>query len=335
VALAQIELETRPDAGDDERPAKLKDKIQNALDEARKLVLGSQVLLGLQYQMVFEPGFAHRDAATQAVGTAGLALLLATVGLLLLPAVHHRLVESGEDSEEQHRITTAAICLALLPLAAAIGCAFHVALQPTLGATPAAAVALGAVALALGAWYGVEWIDRQKLSRRRGRSTPMTMAPSGSSAADLSDRIRHVLTEARVVLPGAQALLGFAFTTTLLDAFERLPASSKYAHFAGLVLVAVCVILLMMPAAYHRLVEDGNQSEAFHRLAGRLVVAAMVPLALGLAAEFYVVLRAASGSLAGAAAGAGLLLMLFYGLWFQFAFWRRRQRLRAERRGSA
>ncbi len=35
----------------------LKDKIQNALDESRMLVLGSQILLGFQFRAAFEPGF--------------------------------------------------------------------------------------------------------------------------------------------------------------------------------------------------------------------------------------------------------------------------------------
>ena len=42
---------------------------------------------------------------------------------------------------------------------------------------------------------------------------------------ELSTRIKQVLTEARVVLPGAQALLGFQFIAVLTDSFARLPKS--------------------------------------------------------------------------------------------------------------
>jgi len=45
--------------------AKLKDKIQNALDEGRMLVLGSQVLLGFQFRSAFEPGFEKLPASSQ------------------------------------------------------------------------------------------------------------------------------------------------------------------------------------------------------------------------------------------------------------------------------
>jgi hypothetical protein len=42
------------------------------------------------------------------------------------------------------------------------------------------------------------------------------------SKTDLPTRIRHVLTEARVVLPGTQALLGFQLTVILTESFEKL-----------------------------------------------------------------------------------------------------------------
>jgi len=37
--------------------AKLKDRVQNALDEARMLVLGTELLIGFHYRSAFESGF--------------------------------------------------------------------------------------------------------------------------------------------------------------------------------------------------------------------------------------------------------------------------------------
>ena len=42
-------------------------------------------------------------------------------------------------------------------------------------------------------------------------------------AAPLHARIEQMLTEARVIQPGAQALLGFQLVIVLTGAFERLP----------------------------------------------------------------------------------------------------------------
>ena len=60
-----------------------------------------------------------------------------------------------------------------------------------------------------------------------------------------------------LALHGAQALLGFQLVGVLLGGFEHLPASSQYIHVVSLGLVTLSTILLMTPAAYHRLVEQG------------------------------------------------------------------------------
>lgn len=133
---------------------------------------------------------------------------------------------------------------------------------------------------------------------------------------ELKDKIKHVLTEARVVLPGAQALLGFQFITTLSEAFEKMPNFLKYIHLASLGLVAVAIVFLMTPAAYHRLVEEGELTEHFHKFAGAMLIAAMIPLALGMCGDFYVVLRKVTNSGIPSIVAAGLMLLFFYGMWF-------------------
>jgi hypothetical protein len=61
----------------------------------------------------------------------------------------------------------------------------------------------------------------------------------------LSAKVEQMLIEARVIIPGAQALLGFQLTVTLTRAFEQLPYESKLAHAAALCCIALSVILLM------------------------------------------------------------------------------------------
>src|SRR5579885_1158371 len=139
----------------------------------------------------------------------------------------------------------------------------------------------------------------------------------------LHDKIRHVLTEARMVLPGAQALLGFQFVTLLMGDFDRLPASSKYVHLASLLSIALSTILLMTPAAHHRVVEKGENTEAFHRFASRFVLAALIPLALGVCGDFFVVARKATGSLAISFSVTASLFCVFFGLWFGLTLHRR------------
>jgi hypothetical protein len=312
--------------------AQLKDKIQNALDEGRMLVLGSQVLLGFQYRSAFEPGFEKLPLPSQYLKMSALCLMLLAIGLLLAPGAYHRIVEEGEDTEELHRFTSKVMCFALLPFAIALGFDAYVAADGTLGRTVALIAGLGAILLALFFWYGLEYKrrgEREPLIREEREMSQEENSESGGSK--IKDKIKHVLTECRVVLPGAQALLGFQFITTLMEAFEKLPSSSKYVHLLSLALVALSIILLMTPAAYHRIVERGEETRHFHRFASRTLVAAMIPLALGISGDLFVVVRKITESTASALAAAIVSLVFFYGLWFGFTLYRRnRERLRTE-----
>jgi DMSO reductase anchor subunit len=307
--------------------AKLKDKIQNALDEGRMLVLGSQVLLGFQYRSAFEPGFEKLSLSSQYLKMSALILMLIAIGLLLAPGAYHRIVEEGEDTQAVHRFTTKVMNYALLPFAVALGLDVYVSAERTLGSTIALIIGLGASLLALFFWYGLEL-------KRRGEREPEIKEEqemekeenSESGGSKVKDKIKHVLTECRVVLPGAQALLGFQFVTTLMEAFEKLPPASKYVHLASLFLVAVSIVLLMTPAAYHRIVERGEQTEHFHRFASRMLIAAMIPLALGISGDLFVVVRKITESAASAIASAVVSLLFFYGLWFGFTVYRRGKR---------
>ena len=132
----------------------------------------------------------------------------------------------------------------------------------------------------------------------------------------LDKKIEQVLTEARVVLPGAQALLGFQFAAMLMDAFPKLPKTSQYIHVASLWLLAATIVLLMAPAAFHRIVERGEDSERLHRFASAMLLTAMVPLALGMAGDFYVVMDKVFEAPSLSAALAVLSLIVFFGLWY-------------------
>jgi hypothetical protein len=87
-------------------------------------------------------------------------------------------------------------------------------------------------------------------------------------------------------------------------------------HLASLALLAITIVLLMAPAAFHRIVEDGEDTERLYRFASVLVLAAMMPLALGIAGDFYVVLAKVLDSPAVSVALAVLSLVVFFGLWF-------------------
>ena len=93
-----------------------------------------------------------------------------------------------------------------------------------------------------------------------------------------------------MVLPGIQTLVRLsAHRRASTRAFGKLPAAEQYLHYASLVLIALAIAIIMTPAAYHRIVEQGSVSLFFVRLISWLICAAMVPLAVALGLEVYVV----------------------------------------------
>ena len=139
----------------------------------------------------------------------------------------------------------------------------------------------------------------------------------------LHERVSQVLTEARVVLPGAQAMLGFQFITMLMHGFDTLPASSKDVHLLCLGLIAITVMLLIAPAAFHRIAEDGEDSERLVRVSSRLILAALVFLAMGMSGDLFVVARKITGSDGFGGIVSVAMLLLFLGLWFGYTAFRR------------
>lgn len=307
--------------------AELKDKVKTALDEGRILILGANILLGVQYRSALEKGFDQLPHSSQYLKLGGLGLMLIAIALLMSPGAYHRIVEEGEDTEGVHRFTTRVLDLALLPFALGLGIDFYVATEKLMGRIPGAMAGVAAVLIALFFWYGLEMMRQSErepeIKERQAMEDKKEESKSGGTK--VKDKIQQVLTEDRMVLPGAQALLGFQFAGMLVEGFEKLPASSKYVHLASLTFVALSIIFLMTPAAYHRIVEKGEETEHFHRFASRMLLIAMIPLALGICGDLFVVVRKVTESITFAITLAAAMLVFFYSLWFGLTFYLRNQ----------
>jgi hypothetical protein len=139
--------------------------------------------------------------------------------------------------------------------------------------------------------------------------------PNDGQPAELKDKITNVLTEARTALPGAQALLGFQFVVVLTRAFADLPAWLQQLHVASLMLTALTTLLLIAPAAYHRIGDDGEFTESTLRFGSRVVVASLAPLGLGLCGDLFLVTWMVAKSVAWAWGLASGMLLLFVLAW--------------------
>jgi len=81
-------------------------------------------------------------------------------------------------------------------------------------------------------------------------------------------------------------------------------------------LVAVTVILVMAPAAIHRIGFNGEDTERFYEMGSRFVIAACAPLGLGIAADAYVAVTKAAGSDTVGLVCSVAILVLLFSLWF-------------------
>jgi hypothetical protein len=127
-----------------------------------------------------------------------------------------------------------------------------------------------------------------------------------------------LLTEARVVLPGAQALFGFQLAIVLTRAFEQLPKASIIVHAASLFLVAI---------ASHD--ADGSRPLSQDRLCRR-GYRRYVPgqqhardggdraARFGTGGEVFVVIAKISGSFAIGSFTGGVAFVFLIGLWYLY-----------------
>jgi Family of unknown function (DUF6328) len=136
--------------------------------------------------------------------------------------------------------------------------------------------------------------------------------------ASLEQETRTIIEEARMILPGIQAVFGFQLIAIFNNGFSQLKPGEKILHLGALALLAVAIALIMTPAAYHRIAERGIVSRRFVVIASRLLELAMLPLMLGLSADLFVVSRLVLNDAMASAGIAGAFIILFGGLWYLF-----------------
>jgi hypothetical protein len=194
-----------------------------------------------------------------------------------------------------------------MPLTAGLALSAFVVVQFSFG--PVAGIAVAGLLACASAfcWFGLEILvvghhreDRQ-------------MQPS---ATPLKTKIEQLLTEARLIIPGGQALFGFQFIAMLTSGFDRLPQSAKLVHVAALCLIGINVILMMTPAALHRLSFGGEDSPRFLRIGSFLVTVGPAFLAAGISAEIYVVFLKALGSVQTAVTASVACAIVLASLWY-------------------
>jgi hypothetical protein len=257
-------------------------RLKDLLDETRLAMLGTQLLMGLQYNAAFSQRFGNIPLPCRWLDGIALLLILTTAALLLAVPAYHQIAEGGQATARMLARASGGLKGALLPRRLALGMDVAIAFDVIAGAWPSGFAGAAFVLAALLLWFSIPmW----------GAAARQREEVVVDKEQSLETRIEQVLTELRIVLPGAQALFGFQFAAVLTASFDGLPVVLKGVHMASLGLVAAAVVMLIAPAAYHRIAAAGNAEERVLRYAVRLMLPAQGFLAVGLIGDAYVTMQ--------------------------------------------
>jgi hypothetical protein len=151
--------------------------------------------------------------------------------------------------------------------------------------------------------------------------------PDEHEGERLDRELIELLQELRVALPGVQVLFAFLLTVPFSQRFEELSDGTVDVYFAAVIASAIASILLIAPAAHHRLRFRDRAKAQMIRTGNLMALLGTISLAVALGASVYVVADlvygggAAGWAAAGLTGGAALI-------WFAVPFF-----YRSEKRG--
>jgi len=141
--------------------------------------------------------------------------------------------------------------------------------------------------------FGAELIAR--LRHRREFFACQVLAGEKLSGAavmagtmQLPKLVKTALDETRMLVLGAQILLGFELSGIFRDRFETLPMLARYLDGIALLLMIITVALRITPESYHQMVEVGADTGRFHRLISRMAGFSLLPFALSLGIALFI-----------------------------------------------
>ena len=133
----------------------------------------------------------------------------------------------------------------------------------------------------------------------------------------------ELLNELRVALPGVQFLFAFLLIVPFQQTRDQLTDFQKDVYFVALLAAAVATVLLIAPAAQHRVLFRQKDKEQLLKRSNAYAFAGLVVLGLAICAAILLVVDVLfTNTLAWVAAGViGVLLAL---IWMAVPYWRRR-----------
>ena len=108
------------------------------------------------------------------------------------------------------------------------------------------------------------------------------MADRESRKEQLEREHGELLKELRSLIPGAEVLFGFLLAIRFTGQFDVLDDIQRYVYYVTLIATAVALVLLLAPAAHHRLRFREGDKDFMLRKGNREAIVGTVAIALAL-----------------------------------------------------
>jgi len=99
----------------------------------------------------------------------------------------------------------------------------------------------------------------------------------------------ELLEELRSLIPGAEVLFGFLLAIRFTGQFADLTDTQRYVYFATLLSTAVALVMLLAPAAFHRVRFREGDKEVMLRKGNREAIAGTAAIALAFTGVLFLV----------------------------------------------
>jgi hypothetical protein len=103
-------------------------------------------------------------------------------------------------------------------------------------------------------------------------------------------RVKTALDETRLLILGAQILFGFHLKGAFQTGFSHLSPFSRALHAGSFLIMAIAIALLITPSLQHQLVDGGRATARILSVSTSFAAAALLPIALSLGADLYIVI---------------------------------------------
>jgi Family of unknown function (DUF6328) len=99
---------------------------------------------------------------------------------------------------------------------------------------------------------------------------------------ELTRKVKLALDETRILILGAQILLGFQSRGAFSDGYDQLANFLRYLDGCAIAPMIFVVPLLIMPGPYHRIVKEAADARDFHCLVTVVANLVLLPFAVAL-----------------------------------------------------